>query len=120
VVFLAYKVHKILVDLDRKEGRRSLKYGYSLRYGKYAIVYVTALTIPKGFRDSLGDRTLSEIEKFAKENTAKLLGKWKSFEEKVQKSKANEAYFDLPKDLTDFDGYYKGSTLKNDLEKYIK
>lgn len=118
-IFYAYKVHDFLVKLERKEGRKSLRYGYALRYGKYAVVYVSSLVILDEFRKNLSSRSLDEIEEYIYKNIPKILNKWKEFEEWIQSLKENRSYFNPTENLTDFDTYYKGSTLKTDLEKYF-
>jgi len=119
-VFYSYKVHKFLIAKEKTIGKKSLQHGYSLRYGKYAAVYASFLLMDSGFRDNLYHKSLNEIEQYVDTSIPQTLEKWKSFEEYIQKLDSNKNYFNPSYQLTDFDSYYKGPTLKGDVEKYFK
>jgi len=119
-IFYAYSTHKFLVSEEKSIGKKSLKYGYSLRYGKYSVVFASSILIDVDFRTNLHQRSLDEIEQYISKNIPLILNKWKKFEEYIQKLDSNKSYFDPSHDLTDFDSYYKGSTVKKDLENYFK
>lgn len=53
------------------------------------------------------------------EPTPQILGKWKDFEEYIQRQDKNANYFNPVHQLTDFDSYYKGPALKIDIENYF-
>ena len=119
-IFYAYKVHRFLMSQENTAGKKSLQYGYSLRYGKYAVVFSSSLSMDNGFRKKLYQRSLNEIEQYIENNIPQILEKWKKFEEYIQKLDSNSGYFDPSYQLTDFDSYYKGKTLKVDIEHYFK
>lgn len=119
-VFYAYSTHKFLVSEEKSIGKKSLRCGYSLRYGKYSVVFASSISIDADFRTNLHQRSLDEIEQYIANNIPLILNKWKKFEELIQRLDGNKTYFDPSLDLTDFDSYYKGSTAKTDIENYFK
>jgi hypothetical protein len=119
-MFFAFRVHNYLSVLNRKIGSKSLNYGYSLRYGKYAVVYASVLAINKHFLENLINLTFENIEGYIEKNLKRILNNWKKFEEYANKKKGNLSYFNPKENLTDYDTYYKGTTLKKDLEIYFK
>lgn len=118
-LFYAYRAHNILLGLSKKEGQKSLKYGYALRYGKYAVVYASSLIMVNDFREHLPLISLKDMDQYMQQEIDQLLRRWKDFEKVVQKKKQNRSYFDASKNLTDFNTYYKGTTLKIDLLKFF-
>jgi hypothetical protein len=94
-------------------------YGQGLRYGKYAIVFATS----KAHSDQM---PTADYELKVKEETDKVLARWKAFESHVIQLPHNSTYFFEIKDPTtgqkilevNFDGYYKGSTLDRDLKAF--
>ncbi len=115
-IFFAYKVHRYLVALEKK---KSGDYGNALRYGKYAVVYATSLSVNTKFKSRIASVSLKDIEDYITGQVSRTLGMWKKFEEDIQTSRNNKKYFDPKQDLTDFDNYYKGSTLSADLERFF-
>lgn len=118
-IFYAYMVHEFLAKLERKEGRKSLKYGYALRYGKYAVVYASSICMHNDFKQKLHSLSLSNIEEYINKNIPIILNKWKSFEDSIQKLESNKTYFNAAEQLADFDSYYKGTTLQVDIQNYF-
>jgi hypothetical protein len=119
-MFYAYRVHSFLVSKEKEVRKESLgKYGYSFRYGKYAVVYASALSMHKEFRDKIDLRTADEIVQYIDNNLPIILDKWKIFEENVQKKETNKAYFNTVNQLADFDTYYKGPTLEENLKEFF-
>jgi hypothetical protein len=116
----AYIAHNHLVHLEKKLGKRSLQYGYSLRYGKYAVVYASFVAMNSGIYDNLHVKSLDDIEKDMTQNVSQILDKWKLFEDFATKIETNKAYFDPAQNLSDFASYYKGPTLANDIQKYFQ
>jgi hypothetical protein len=104
--------YEVLQGLDRKrksklktKGDRYLtsQFGQALRYGQYAVVAVCAnLGQPKG-------KTASQALEAA-------LKQWKIFESWVEAQPSNRAY--KPRTSFDYVSYYKGSTIKGDLQTY--
>jgi len=119
-IFYAYSAHRFLVSKEKSLGKKSLQYGYSLRYGKYAVVYASSILLHTDFRKNLYKRSLDEIEQYIANNIPIILDKWGKFEEYIQKLDSNKSYFDPSYHLTDFDSYYKGPNLKADIENYFK
>ena len=118
-IFYAYMVHNYLLEQEKAIGKKSLQYGYSLRYGKYAVVYASSLLIDDEFRRLLPSRSLNEVRQYISGKIPQILGKWKDFEEYIQRQDKNVNYFNPVYQLTDFDSYYKGPTLKIDIENYF-
>jgi hypothetical protein len=118
-MFFAYRTHDLLVTIEKKQAKKSLKYGYALRYGKYACVYASALTMDKAFYENLPSRSLQEVEQYVDQSVEKLLATWKDFEDLIQRKETNRVYFNPREQLTDFDTYYKGATLKSDIEQFF-
>jgi len=118
--FYAYITHAYLVSLDKKLGKKSLQHGYSLRYGKYAVVHACFVFMDKGIRDNLHLKSLEEINEHANQSTPQVLNKWRSFEDFVTKGETNKAYFDPTENLSDFASYYKGPTLAGDIQSFFQ
>jgi hypothetical protein len=116
----AYLTHNYLIHLEKKLGKRSLQYGYSLRYGKYAAVYASFVAMNHSIRDNLCKKTLEELEQHMTQTSSDVLNKWKEYEEQITKSDTNKAYFDKTQNLSDFASYYKGPTLASDIQNYLR
>ncbi len=119
-MFYAHSVHRFLVSREKGVGRKSLRHGYSLRYGKYAVVYASSILLHTNFRKNLHKRSLDEIEQYIANNIPITLDKWKKFEDYIQELPSNKSYFDPSHHLTDFDSYYKGPNLGADIKNYFK
>ena len=120
-MMFAYRLHSLLVTRDRQTKAKATQYeqsGYGLRYGKYAIVYASSLTMHSKFRDNLHERSLKEIDQYVSHGADHVLAKWREFEDEIQKIESNRIYFDPQKGLADFDTYYRGSTLKKDVDSF--
>lgn len=117
--FYAYMVHNYLLGQEKRIGKKSLQYGYSLRYGKYAVVYASSLLMDNEFRRLLPSRSLDEVGQYISGKTPQILEKWKVFEEYIQGQDKNVNYFNPSYQLTDFDSYYKGPTLRTNIENYF-
>jgi len=105
--------------LSTQDRYGTAKYGYGLRYGKYAIVTAVCKTRPPS-------SPINEFEGSVKAETEKVLSKWTQFESQVMREPHNSAYFWRTKDpetgeetaFADFDGYYKGRTANQDLRSF--
>ena len=64
-------------------------------------------------------RSLDENNQYIEQKIPLLLDNWKKFEVDIQKLATNKRYFDPDNNLTDFDSYYKGPTLKTDIERFF-
>jgi len=116
-MFFAYKVHKFLVELEKRKPKND--FGYALRYGKYAIVSASYVSMNPTFKQKLPSLPLSDIETYINSKITELLGRWKVFESYVQSNSNNKRYFDLAQDLSDFDNYYKGGPVQADIEAFF-
>lgn len=83
---------------------RVLEYGNGLRYGKYSIIYVV-YEMSKIYDTSL-DELLDDIKQ-----------RWPGFETTVQNKESNRGYF---YDGFNYDNYYKGKTVNEDLKEYFE
>lgn len=122
-IAFSYFTYKALLDLE-KNGKGSpdkyqtKDYGNALRYGKYAVVSVAS----KFYSPNMKEEHL-EIE--AENLVNLLLKKWKNFELEQSKKTTNLKYFQKETDqngketiVEDFDNYYKGSTIDEDIKNY--
>lgn len=88
-------------DIDR--------YGFSLKYGKYAVIYALSQKFDEswGIRDY--DEKLNEI-------LEPILKEWNEFEEFAKSKDTQSKYFNEKN--ANFLNYYKGRTLNRDLKEY--
>jgi len=121
--YFAYLCYQELLKLekelsaDKKDRYGTANYGLALRYGKFAVVTVC---VNKFYITS---NSFSKVQN----NVLKILRRWLKFEEYIVKRKTNKDYFYKYKNpetnewqsYQNFDGYYKGRTLNNDLKKYF-
>lgn len=119
-MFLAYCIFKKLTELDKEHRKNSYnveKWGNSLRYGKYSVVTATYQ-----IKESLykRDKYNSYDEAYALAN--KLiniaLNKWLDFEKHIVSLDHNKNYFS--DESKEYDNYYKGSTVDNDLKAFFE
>lgn len=118
-----YFCHQFLEKLgktyDKMPNNRygAASYGNALRYGKYAVVCVASRTFEPDF-------DLADYQSYAEYYTAQALKQWQAFEKAISKKPQNSSYFYAEEEdgKTDFyynyDGYYKGKTINNDLKQY--
>lgn len=129
-IYYSYLVYKYLGKREKEIVDKTI-YGEGLRYGKYAIINV----ISKFLTDEYFDRTEDSLKLIADE----ILDQWKEFERMQSNKKSNINYFYEKEEILkqenkngkkkmedliittrveDFDNYYKGSTINNDLNDY--
>lgn len=120
--FFAYQCYERLLDIlksfsdDPVNKFGEINYGNALRYGRFAVVTVAR----SKYKDSNTD---NEVNKFIKD----ILSEWTYFEKEVSQKATNNSYFrDIINEksgetefVRDFDGYYKGKTLNNDLADFF-
>ena len=82
----------------------------SIRYGKYAMLFAVSRLAPVPAVDSADARSS------AKQLIATVVGKWKAFEQDVSARPSNSRY--LAKGVFNFDGYYKGATVADDIKSF--
>ncbi|MEX6381268.1 AIPR family protein [Staphylococcus saprophyticus] len=124
-LIFSYFVYKELELIENKHKKTEDKYGVkvfgnALRYGKYAVVYAVSQIFD----------TIDIDRKHLLENVSRLtsiiLKQWKNFEKKVANEPHNQKkYFVTETDSSgnvtkneDFDNYYKGGTVDNDIKTY--
>lgn len=94
----------------KKQGKQ--KFGHVMQYGRLALLYVVAKKYYKDYND------LKKLRAKLRISIQIILSKWKKFEMYAKKQAHNENY--KVGHTLDFDNYYKGSTLNNDLKKFFK
>lgn len=106
-------------DPNNRDG--IVNYGYSLRYGKYSVISIVANYYNDSFKHE-------EYEEKSKVITDQVLNKWIEFEDFIISEKHNFSYFreivnpetQEVRKMLDYDGYYKGRTINNDISKFFK
>lgn len=107
-IYRLIQIYNLVSDLQKQDGHNGAKkykvdiWGNGLRYGQFAIIYAV-------YRISAID---SNIENCL-EN---IRSKWIDFETVVRNDPNNQIYFS---DDADYDNYYKGGTIDNDLASYL-
>jgi hypothetical protein len=104
-------------DSPNKDG--TAQYGYGLRYGKFAIISACV----RYFDDSIKS---SEYPIICENLITLILGGWKNFEKYVSELPINRSYFIETRNpdngeiikYQNFDGYYKGTTVNNNIQEY--
>ena len=119
----AYETYRFLnnlekeLKLDKGDPFGSSAYGQAIRFGRFAVVSVC---VNKYFVD---DASLKDVAKNAKE----ILSKWLKFESFAEQKLTNISYFRVYEDLEEgitkrdlnYDGYYKGRTINQDLVEFF-
>lgn len=116
-------LNNIQKDFKKNQNNRDgvANYGYSLRYGKYSVISVVANYYDASFKNE-------EYEEKSKAIIDQILNKWIEFEDYIINEKHNLSYFrDVinpetkeARKMLDYDGYYKGRTINNDISKFFK
>ncbi|MBW2975496.1 AIPR family protein [Candidatus Woesearchaeota archaeon] len=119
-MFFAWLILDLLFELDYcvskndwvdYEDFKDIKYGQSLRYGKMAVI--AAIGLKELDKSKL---TKEDIEEYVEEKVKKVLIKWEDFEKEIRTKPKNKDYFE---DEPDFDNYYKGKTIDEDVKKFF-
>ena len=111
----AYKSFEYIKDLlKNNRGYNEAKYGNALRFGIYSIIYATLLKTT--------DYNLENVEV----NINITLGKWIEFENYILNKPNNDKYFKKIENenkekvlVTNYSGYYRGTTLSNDIYTFF-
>lgn len=125
--FFGYRAYEYLNEIqktferDKNNKFGQAQYGYGLRYGKVAMVGVIAKQYDEDLKDS------ARFEQSVKKACHNVLNKWAGFEEYIKVRPENRLYFRLYTDPAtgqqilevNFDNYYKGRTLSNDLANFF-
>lgn len=121
--YYAFKFYQTLIDMekkisaDQKDPFGTANYGNALRYGKYAATFTgTSLY----FKD---ENSVSNITN----DVNSTLARWLEFEQFASKQHDNWAYFKTTMSsdnemvqANNYDGYYKGRTLDNNLDSFFE
>jgi hypothetical protein len=118
-IFYSYRLRAHLFESEKSKDS-TVDYGYSLRYGKYAVLYAVSLHMKDGVRKNLFQKTVQEIEDNIRTEAKAVLKKWKKFEESVPKYEHNKIYLDIESGSLNYVNYYKGQTLNSDLEAFFR
>lgn len=118
-----YFCHQYLTELEKEYRNLSnnrygtATYGNALRYGRYAVVSVAGRT----YREEMEPE---DCRRFARYYTKAVLKQWLAFERRISRYSHNKSYFYSEEvdgrieTVLDYDGYYKGKTLDQDLGRY--
>lgn len=124
--FIGYKTFLYLQEIQKKYDKDinnkfgQAQFGFGLRYGKFALIN----SIVNSIKEEINvENYNSLIEKYS----ADILQEWIEFEEYVRDKKSNSSYFKKYKDPEtgqeiveiNFDNYYKGRTINEDLKSYF-
>jgi hypothetical protein len=120
--YYAYKFHQALIELEKSLAADTLdpfgttNYGHALRYGKYAATFVGTSLL---FKDETSVNNIAS-------DVNQILSQWLDFESCSIKLDSNWTYFKITESLdgsetreTNFDGYYKGRTINQDLDNFF-
>jgi len=113
VLFSYFVLKNIERRIRQSKNYEIKKYGNALRYGKFAIIYALKKIFYKYKNFVDVDELIDPLDK----EVDIVLCKWKEFENYALHKKKNIKYFDVS---SDFDNYYKGNTLKDDLDYFFK
>ena len=113
-MFFAYLLFKELERLEgtfKKKQESVAKYGYSLMYGKWAVVASV------GFDNPVIKVGSPEIFDQAAECVEKKISKWRGFDAYAEKKHKNSKYFN--KETKNFELFYKVDLLDADLKEFF-
>lgn len=113
-MFFAYLLFKALYDKENEFKRKTdsiEKYGYSLMYGKWAVIASIALL------NEDVSKSVTELAELAQNLVEEKLAKWKEFDDFIVKKNAATKYF---KDKTrNYELYYKVNILDSDIKEFF-
>ncbi len=104
------RIYFTLQAIEQMNSERTRQGQPAVTYGKYTFLYATALI---GNDD---ESRYKPVEEQASRNLKHILKKWASFEEYAKKLPSNAKY--VQPEGFNFDGYYKGSTVSNNVLNY--
>lgn len=113
-LMIAYKVFSYLVEKEKSAKKNNENdYGEALRYGKYAVVYVSGIYIKRYEKISEWSRMDIKIKKIVD----MILVSWKKFEKQAMSNPANSKYFG--QDKREYLSYYKSNNLIIDIDAFF-
>lgn len=108
-MFFAYKLLMNIEAMDEKE--KSI-FGLSIRYGRMAIISaIGALNMDK-------EVDTTDIDTKARNRIKEVASEWDNFINYVIKKPGNSFY--ISEKVLDYDNYYKGSTVNEDIKDFFK
>ncbi len=108
-MFFAYK---LLKNIEVMKPIEKNIFGPSIKYGKMAIIAAVATL------DGDEDINISNVDEIARQKIKKISSKWSDFIKYVIKNKKNSLY--VSDRNLDFDMYYKGRTVNQDIKDFFK
>lgn len=120
-MFFGYLIFELLSEIEYRKKKndwedyddfKSINFGSGLRYGKMSIISAVSI-----FNPDL-DLNVEDIEELVEEKVKEVLEKWEEFENKVKEKGSNNKY--VEEGVLDFDNYYKGSTINEDIKAFFK
>ncbi|MGA9396715.1 MAG: hypothetical protein WBV22_00530, partial [Anaerolineaceae bacterium] len=67
----------------------------------------------------LNYKKLNEMETKITKLSNQILNRWAQFEDEIQNKSTNEMYLNKAQGILDFDNYYKGKTLNEDIFSFF-
>jgi hypothetical protein len=115
-IFFAHMIYTKLPKARKNSKTLITQYGYSLIYGRYAVITAISQSMNKAKKSHLKNQTISDLEKDRALEVKRVLNKWKNFEEFVITSRKNSNSEYIRDGVLDYDNYYKGKTLYDDIK----
>jgi hypothetical protein len=100
-------------EWEKLEEFKKLDFGFSLRYGKMAVISAVGLIDTK--EEELVNKRIFET---AQKSLLSVLEKWKKFEDTVRRKEENKDY--MIEGGFDLDNYYKGRTVDSDINEFYQ
>jgi hypothetical protein len=108
-MFFAYK---ILMNIEIMDEKEKILFGLGFRYGRIAIISaIGALNKDK-------EVDVNNIDTEAKKRIKKVASIWNDFVNYIIKNPENSRY--ISEGVLDYDNYYKGRTVNNDIKSFFQ
>ncbi len=117
-ITFAYRIRNHLFYLEQNDVKNN-NYGYAFKYGKYAVIYAISLSLKNSEKAKLNYKKLNEMETKITKLSNQILNRWAQFEDEIQNKSTNEMYLNKAQGILDFDNYYKGKTLNEDIFSFF-
>jgi len=108
-MFFAYK---ILTFIESMDDNLRLLFGISLKYGKMSIISAI------GSLHAKDEIEVADVETKSKEFVEEVSKMWKDFISYASKNPENKTY--INEGILNYDQYYKGGTVNNDIKNFFK
>jgi hypothetical protein len=113
-MFFAYLIFRELENIEQNFDQKTdsiPKYGYSLMYGKWAVIASIGLTKP--IIQAENDKIFSQVT----DSVISRLSNWKDFDDFVREKRSNTKYFF--EGNTNYELYYKVNILDEDVKEFF-